>query len=61
MKPTITFELPMLTPYEVARRSAPNEKEAQELCLYLEIKRAEKRLAALLKLRTNARFGKGAR
>ena len=46
MKPAIIFELETMTPREVALKSAPNEQEAQELCLYLEIKRAEKRYAS---------------
>jgi hypothetical protein len=60
MRPPIYLvELPSLTPREVALKSCPpNEKETQELTLYLEITRAEKRYASMVALHTNARYGK---
>lgn len=51
MRPPIYLvELPTMTPREVALKSCPpNEKETQELTLHLEITRAERRYAAMLK------------
>ena len=51
MRPVLLFELPSLTPREVAIKScAPNERERQELTLYIEISRAEKRYERMVNI-----------